>query len=45
MGTSHRCCIIRKVIICKKATAGGRFDSFLDSGLSLASGTLELIFA
>ena len=31
MRTSHRYCIIRKVI-CKEATAGGRFDSFLDSG-------------
>ena len=30
MGTSHRCCIMRKVI-CKEVTAGGRFDSFLVS--------------
>ena len=30
MGTSHRCCTMRKTI-CKEATAGGRFNSFLDS--------------
>ena len=31
MVTSHRCYIMRKVI-CEEVTAGGRFDSFLDSG-------------
>ena len=30
--TSHRYCIMRKVIH-KEVTAGGRFDSFLDSSL------------
>ena len=34
MGTSHRCCIMRKAI-CKYVTAGGRLDSFLDSGRML----------
>ena len=31
MGTSHECCIMRKVI-CKEVTAGGRFESVLNSG-------------
>ena len=30
--TSHRCCIMRKVIH-KEVTAAGRFDCFLDSSL------------
>ena len=30
MGTSHRSCIMRKVT-CKESTAGGRFESFLNS--------------
>ena len=30
--TSHRCCIMRRVIH-KEITAGGKFDFFLDSGL------------
>ena len=29
--TSHRCCVMRKVIH-NKVTAGGRVDFFLDSG-------------
>ena len=31
MGSSHQCCIMRKVIH-KEVGAGGRFDFFLDSG-------------
>ena len=30
MGTSHQCCTKRKVIY-KEVTAGGRFESFLNS--------------
>ena len=32
MGTSHRGCIMRKVVG-KEVTAGGRFDFLLDSAL------------
>ena len=42
MGTSHRCCIMRKVT-CKESTAGGRFESFLNSGLYVPGNPLFIL--
>ena len=41
--TSHRCCIMRKVIH-KEVTAGGRFDFFLDSAIKCTTIQLPMLY-